>query len=668
MNPTVSVVGGQSAPSNSLQRSCEAKLVEQKNHKISFASLEGATIDDINFVKLIGYGSHGEVYNATIKNQLFAVKVIRRKRLPGVIIADAITPEIAKQIRLQHPNIVRVHSVKYKNGYYLVVMELMKESVRSLLKRTVLPLRTLIRIAKDVALALHYLHTSRCPYPIVHFDVRSSNVLLPFDSSQPCKLTDFGLAAYFTLNDPNLLENQTDSQKFPLLWSAPEVLQRKFSPASDIYSYGVLLWELVTRMEPRQFIPNSLKEQNKTLEHWLLENDFTLPLPPQIAIPAELVELPPEFFELIKLCWQKDPQKRPSAEQILTYLDFITYRLSQCNPKYTPLYGVHMAEAVQRGLKENLKIFFQTHLPFERFQKSAKKINRIVVHGVEFFSEYGPGASGMMTLAHLAARQGNIDLLEYFSDLQPLPPGLGFVAACHQRLNVLDYLLYSGYTLGNEVLLGALLGGHVNIIGWAVCEIGLQPQQYFAKIQNLFATILASHPHLSPQLWEKVQSYELIPPSLNCFLWGIAVGNGNAPLVKELLRRSVFTNDDIKRLTQPSNVLPILMQAVLSNSPKVVKLLLKSLDRSILEQQKFGIDALHLCCYTGNLNVLKLLLDYGLGPNSQYGRGTPLYFAKETKQYEITKELEKRGAKEEGPLYNCPKEIRSVDASFPSPA
>jgi hypothetical protein len=45
-----------------------------------------------------------------------------------------------------------------------------------------------------------------------------------------------------------------------------------------------------------------------------------------------------------------------------------------------------------------------------------------------------------------------------------------------------------------------------------------------------------------------------------------------------------------------------------------------------------------------------LLLDYGFNPNAQYGRGTPLYFAKETKQYELEKELKKRGAIDEGPI------------------
>jgi serine/threonine protein kinase len=200
-------------------------------------------------------------------------------------------------------------------------MELMKESVRSLLKhQQKLPVPTIIKIAKDVALALHYLHTSNCPHPIVHFDVRSSNILVPYGSSQPYKLSDFGLAAYYT-SCSGELQKQYDNQKYPVLWSAPEVLEGKFSPASDVYSFGVLLWELITGEDPRQYIPQDLNKQ-KELEKWILENDFRLPIP-------EHDELPATYFQLMAACWNKDPTNRPTAAEILTQLDYIAYQLSQ---------------------------------------------------------------------------------------------------------------------------------------------------------------------------------------------------------------------------------------------------------------------------------------------------------------------------------------------------
>jgi hypothetical protein len=62
------------------------------------APLESVCLDDIVFKKLIGYGSHGDVYFATINEHPYAIKVIRRKKLYGAIIADAIPPEIAKQM------------------------------------------------------------------------------------------------------------------------------------------------------------------------------------------------------------------------------------------------------------------------------------------------------------------------------------------------------------------------------------------------------------------------------------------------------------------------------------------------------------------------------------------------------------------------------------------
>jgi hypothetical protein len=64
-----------------------------------------------------------------------------------------------------------------------------------------------------------------------------------------------------------------------------------------------------------------------------------------------------------------------------------------------------------------------------------------MVHGIPFMSEYGHGAEGGVYLQHVAARQNNVELLDYLSKLAPLPSGLGFVAACHKRFNVLNYLL-----------------------------------------------------------------------------------------------------------------------------------------------------------------------------------------------------------------------------------
>lgn len=205
----------------------------------------------------------------------------------------------------------------------------MKENLRARLKRSPLTIPMIMKIAKEVALALHYLHTSASPYPIVHFDVRTSNVLIPFDDSQPCKLGDFGLAAHFTSSNPNELQQQSHSQKYPPLYSAPEVLQRKFCPASDIYSYGILLWELVERKEPRDFLNRQFTD-TKEMENWILESgEFKLPLPPERQPHPHYPELPYSYFELIKLCWEKDPQKRPTAAQILNYLDFICHQLAQ---------------------------------------------------------------------------------------------------------------------------------------------------------------------------------------------------------------------------------------------------------------------------------------------------------------------------------------------------
>jgi hypothetical protein len=154
---------------------------------------------------------------------------------------------------------------------------------------------------------------------------------------------------------------------------------------------------------------------------------------------------------------------------------------------------------------------------------------------------------------------------------------------------------------------------------FALCFVGV----------DFVSTALASHPFLPLDLWNEFQSYRLISSSLNCFLWGIAVGsslsqsttikpftsihnhslsklyfcsetltnlhkgNGNISLAKEIFNHRVFTREDIVKLTQPNNVFPILAQAVLSNSVEV-KLLFHFSSRVRIQQNKRHTHTKHL--------------------------------------------------------------------------
>ncbi|KAJ8944353.1 hypothetical protein NQ318_011485 [Aromia moschata] len=118
------------------------------------------------------------------------------------------------------------------------------------------------------------------------------------------KITDFGLAR-------EVYKTTRMSQAGTYAWMAPEVIKNStFSKASDVWSYGVLLWELLTGETPYKGI------DTLAVAYGVAVNKLTLPIPSTCPQP---------WRELMELCWESDPHRRPSFEQILEDLDKIVH-------------------------------------------------------------------------------------------------------------------------------------------------------------------------------------------------------------------------------------------------------------------------------------------------------------------------------------------------------
>jgi serine/threonine protein kinase len=167
--------------------------------------------------------------------------------------------------------------------------------------RPVLP-RVRLSIARNVADGLEYLHSCG----IVHRDIKSLNILLTSDMR--AKVCDFGLATLQTLtSSARATGGGGAAGTYP--WFAPELFQgAKSNEKSDIYAFGVVLWELLTCDVPFDGLTETqvrgLLEQGKRPE-----------------IPQPLPEgFPPEFVSLICSCWDQSPELRPTAQQALAAL------------------------------------------------------------------------------------------------------------------------------------------------------------------------------------------------------------------------------------------------------------------------------------------------------------------------------------------------------------
>jgi len=243
--------------------------------------LSNLRINDADIIKgrRLGVGSFGEVFEATYHDEQCAVKYITRFRILAnqsdfFQTRSSDFANFAHEIRimnlLKHPNIVRM------KGYIPMPVGLLMEffacgDLVGLLEKspdTPWPLR--VRIALDVALGMEYLHILEPP--LCHRDLRSPNILLKSkqaDSPDPvAKVADFGLTVAVV---DRLGYGPTESWR----WSAPEVVTaEQYTHRSDIWSFGILLLELIYAELPYQSLQNSLGKQEFEMNQLYVQGAF----------------------------------------------------------------------------------------------------------------------------------------------------------------------------------------------------------------------------------------------------------------------------------------------------------------------------------------------------------------------------------------------------------
>jgi len=215
---------------------------------------------------------------------------------------DEFKKEVEIMIHLRHPNVILFMGACYEAGNMMIITELMpKGDVYSIVHsdQNVSLLRKLL-MAKDTALGMNWLHCS--DPPIIHRDLKPSNLLV--DSSWNVKVCDFGLSAV------KRTEKLTDNGVAPgtPLWMAPEVLQgRELDEKSDIYSFGIVLWEMLTGQEP------------------YLEHDSYNTFVRAVCGKHERPEIPEDYHEsiknLLRASWHPDPEKRPPFSDLINMID-----------------------------------------------------------------------------------------------------------------------------------------------------------------------------------------------------------------------------------------------------------------------------------------------------------------------------------------------------------
>lgn len=259
---------------------------------------------EIEMREVIGIGGFGKVYRAMYRSEEVAVKIAKTTTFDSLKAVQDVISEAEKFAHLAHDNICALVGVVLVKDVCLVMEYACGGALSEVLhkKAVSLPVSVILDWATQIASGMNYLHYEATP-SLIHRDLKSSNILLshPVDPQNlrvnVIKITDFGLA-----REIEHTTHMSGAGTYP--WMAPEVIRSSdFSKKSDVWSYGVVLWELLTGEKPYGGLDLFV------VAYGVGHGSLSLPIPD--GCPLE---------DLMNMCWERLHIERPSFPDILESL------------------------------------------------------------------------------------------------------------------------------------------------------------------------------------------------------------------------------------------------------------------------------------------------------------------------------------------------------------
>lgn len=253
----------------------------------------------MTFGKRLGKGGFGEVYAGMFRDNPVAIKRLLMGRNSDPKALEEFRKEIDVLSSVHSPNIVLFMGACLDPDNMCIVTELVpRGSLFGILHDYSIKLRsaTKLKMAIDVARGMSFLHLHRPP--IMHRDLKTLNLLVT--DSDAIKICDFGMTTVKTRAYATTVAGTTQ-------WMAPEILREgKYNEKADVFSFGIVLWELLTRQPPYFGMDPMTVKQKVILENY------------RPAIPPATH---PVYEKLVRECWDADPSKRPTFSECVSRLE-----------------------------------------------------------------------------------------------------------------------------------------------------------------------------------------------------------------------------------------------------------------------------------------------------------------------------------------------------------
>ncbi|KAI7799925.1 tyrosine-protein kinase SRK2 [Triplophysa rosa] len=280
---------------------CRKTLVPE-THGLSYNTVDQWEIPrtSVKLLKKLGAGQFGEVFEG-IWNDTTAVAVKTLKH--GTMDPKDFLREAQIMKRLRHPRLIQLYAVCTMEEPIYIITELMSNgSLLEYLQKdrgSRLHLSDQISMGAQVAAGMAYLELQN----YIHRDLAARNVLV--GDNNMCKVADFGLARVFLMESENSDDNVYEAKegtKFPVKWTAPEAIhENKFTIKSDVWSFGILLYEIFTFGQ----MPYPTLTNYQVVKK--LTTGYRMSCPPNCQ---------KYLYEIMSDCWKEVPADRPTFETL----------------------------------------------------------------------------------------------------------------------------------------------------------------------------------------------------------------------------------------------------------------------------------------------------------------------------------------------------------------